>query len=184
MMELPPFKLEIVSEDAVSPELDAAIKDLLCECFPVDTEEFRKSRHWHGSAPAYSLVYRQGSSVPGHVGIVRRTITCAGRPVEVAGIESLAVSPTLRGSGLSRQLMIESMAEAKRKGIKFGFLFCSPKLERFYASLGWRRTNAAVTMLDQAGRDVPLPEKSIAMSLDLADETFPDGEIDLQGRDW
>jgi predicted N-acetyltransferase YhbS len=183
-MESPPFKLEIVSEDAVTPELDTAIKDLLCECFPVDLKEFRQSRHWHGSAPAYSLVYRQGRAVLGHVGVVRRTITCAGRPVEVGGIESLAVSPTLRGSGLSRQLMAESMVEAKRIGLKFGFLFCSPKLERFYGSLGWRKTDAAVAMLDQAGRSIPLPGKSIVMSLDLGDETFPDGEIHLQGRDW
>ena len=34
------------------------------------------------------------------------------------------------------------------------------------------------------GRGAPLTSKNIAMSLDLAGEPFPAGDIDLAGRDW
>ena len=53
------YRLDLIEEDAVSPALDLSIKALLCECFPEDAGVFHKSRHWHGSAPAYSLVYRE-----------------------------------------------------------------------------------------------------------------------------
>jgi predicted N-acetyltransferase YhbS len=183
-MESPEYQLEIVLEEAVSPELDVAIRALLCECFPPDVPLFRQCRWWHGCMPEYSLVCRQDQYVLGHVGIVRRTITCGGKPVDVAGIQSLAVSSALRGSGLSRQLMGRSMVEAKRRGILFGLLFCLPTLERLYASLGWERRNTTVTMLDEAGLDVPLPGKNIMMVLNLTSEAFPQGDIHLQGRDW
>ncbi|MBN1555706.1 MAG: GNAT family N-acetyltransferase [Phycisphaerae bacterium] len=183
-METPKHKLEIVPEENITPELDAGIRALLCECFPPDVPIFRQNRCWHDCAPEYTLVYRREGKVLGHVGVMRRTITCGGVPVDIAGIESLAVSPTMRGTGLSRELMNESMAEAKRRGIPFGFLFCSPQLAKFYASLGWRTTHAAVTMHDENGLDVPQSDKSAAMFLNLTPQTFPEGDIHLQGRDW
>lgn len=183
-MESPKHKLEIVPEETISPQLDAAIRDLLCECLPPDAPIFRRNRCWNHCAPEYTLVYRHAAKVLGHVGVVHRTITCSGVSVDIAGIESLAVSLAMRGTGLSRELMNESMAEAKRRDIPFGFLFCSPNLEHFYASLGWQKTNARVTILDENGKDAPQPNKNIAMVLNLGEKTFPEGDIHLQGRDW
>jgi len=183
-MESPKHQLEIIPEETLSPQLDAAIRALLCECFPPDAPIFRRNRCWHNCAPEYTIIHRREGNIFGHVGIVRRTITCGGVSVEIAGIESLAVSPAMRGSGLSRELMNEEMAEAKRRGIPFGFLFCSPKLESFYGSLGWRRTDAKITMLNENGRDTPRYEKCIAMYANLAEEKFPEGDIHLRGRDW
>ncbi len=48
--------LELIEESDMPPETDAAIKRLLCECFPPDIEEFSRSRYWHGSAPAYTYL--------------------------------------------------------------------------------------------------------------------------------
>jgi hypothetical protein len=80
--------------------------------------------------------------------------------------------------------MTVAMQEARRRGVGFGLLFCVPALEGFYARLGWRRTERAVTMRDAAGRTVPLTAKNISMELALAGDPLPPGPIDLEGRDW
>src|SRR5687768_6473624 len=91
------FALVVVEESLMPPTLDAAIRRLLCTCFPADETVFSNTRHWHGSAPAYSLVHVQSDHVYGHVGVVVRTIRCGNRDVIVAGIQNLALHPTLRG---------------------------------------------------------------------------------------
>ena len=168
----------------MTPATDAAIKRLLCECFPPDVEAFTRSRYWHGTGPTYTLIQRDGGDVVGHVGVVRRTVRCGGRPVEIAGIQSLCVVPRMRVTGLSWALMREAMAEARRRGIKFGLLFCVPRLERFYGSLKWVRTDAPMTMDDERGEPVAIPTKNIAMYIQLTGEPFPDGPVHLGGRDW
>ena len=120
----------------------------------------------------------------GQVGIIERQITCGGVPVRVAGIQSLAVAPDWRRSGLSQRLMTAAMQEARRRGMGFGLLFCVPELEGFYARMGWRRIDRAVAMRDAAGRPVPLTAKNISMELALAGDPLPPGPIDLEGRDW
>ena len=80
--------------------------------------------------------------------------------------------------------MDEAMAEAVRRRIPFGLLFCLPELEPLYAAMGWRRTDRTVIMHDEQGRSVPLPQKNVAMSIELGDDRFPSGPLDLEGRDW
>ncbi|MFH1023569.1 MAG: GNAT family N-acetyltransferase [Planctomycetota bacterium] len=179
-----PVPLELIEEARMTPSLDAAIRKLLCACFPGDEAVFAASRLWHGTAPAYTFVARQGEAVGAHIGVVIREVSCGGKATVIAGIQNMAVAPALRKSGVSRRLMTEAMAEAARRGIRFGLLFCVPQLERFYASLGWKTLVVRVVMTGEDGGPEPLPAKNIAMSLDLADAPFPAGDIALQGRDW
>lgn len=182
----PSAPLQVIEEAAMPAPLDAAIRELLCTCFTDEASRaaFSVSRHWHGSKPEFSLVLTGDQRVLGNIGIVVRTIACGGRQTRIAGIQNLAVHPDARKSGLSRRLMTESMQEAARRGVRWGLLFCVPGLERFYASLGWKRCDVPVTEHDERGRSVPITAKNIAMTLDLAKEPFPKGAIDLQGRDW
>lgn len=177
------YELKIINEPDMPSGTDAAIKRLLCECFPPDVAAFSASRHWHGTAPAYSVVHWQGERIMGHVGIVVREVRCGGIPAVVAGVQNFAVAHELRGRGLSQQLMVEAMAEAARRHVPYGLLFCVPRLERFYALLDWRRTDVSVTMVEK-GERVPIPGKNIAMFKELAGTPFPEGDIDLQGMDW
>jgi predicted N-acetyltransferase YhbS len=177
-------KLELIEEPDMPPEVDASIKRLLCDCFPPDVEAFSKSRYWHGSAPAYSVVYRQGDEVVGQVGIVLRTVQCGGVSADIAGIQSLAVAPCIQGSMLAWALMRRSMREAKRRGVPFGLLFCVPSLEPLYGAMKWKRIDVATTMRNEEGEIVPIPGKNIAMVLELAGRPFPQGDIFLQGADW
>ena len=179
-----PLSLEVVDEDRLAPELDAAIRRLLCECFPLDAETFSARRAWNGVQPLFSVLGRHGDKLVGHVGIVDRRVACAGTPLRVAGIQSLAVAPDWRRSGLAQRLMTTAMDEARSRGVCFGLLFCVPELERFYAGLGWRRIDRAVTIRDVSGQTVPLTAKNISMELALAGNPLPPGPIDLEGRDW
>ena len=176
--------LQVIDEAHIGPELDAAVRRLLCECFPPDAEAFSLRRAWNDVRPAFSVLGRHGDQVVGQVGIIERQITCGGVPVRVAGIQSLAVAPDWRRSGLSQRLITAAMDEARRRGVPFGLLFCVPALEGFYARLGWRRIERAVTMRDAAGRSVPLTAKNVSMELALAGDPLPPGQIDLEGRDW
>jgi len=177
-------QLELFDEAAITPELDGEIRRFLAENFPTDAQAFAQNRHWHESAPAYSLIVRDGGRVLAHIGLVLRSITCGGQALTVAGVQNLGVHPSLRGQGLSDVLVERGMDEARRRGVPFGLLFCVPELEKLYNRMGFIRTNVPIWNLDERGRRVPLPGKNIAMYRPLADQPRPGGEIDLQGRDW
>lgn len=176
--------LELIEESDLPAQVDRNIRDLLCACFPPDVPVFSQTRHWHGTAPEYSLVLRESGKITGHVGIVRRTIQAGSRSVEIAGVQNLAVIPHRRKSGLGALLMIRAMGEARKRGIAFGLLFCVPGLARFYTSLGWHIEERAFYMADETGARVRIPEKNIGMTLPLGRDPFPPGAVDLLGRDW
>jgi len=177
------MNLELIEEADMTPETDAAIKRLLCACFPPDVDAFSKSRHWHGSAPAYTVLQRDANDVVGQVGVVLRTVRVGDRQVDIAGIQSLAVDPDLQGSMLAWALMRRCMREAKSRGVPFGILFCVPELETLYAAMRWQTVEVNVTMAFE-GRHQPIPGKNICMVLDLGGGEWPQGDIDLQGPDW
>jgi predicted N-acetyltransferase YhbS len=178
------FPLEVIDESLMPLALDSAIRELLCTCFPADKNVFQITRHWHGSAPAFSILHQQGDQVCGHIGVVVRTVRVDSREVIVAGVQNFAVHPAFRGSGLGSKLMNEAMAEARRRGIGFGLLFCLPALEKYYCSMGWFTVGEPATMADERGNVVPTPEKNICMATRLTPAPFPPGRINLQGRDW
>jgi GNAT superfamily N-acetyltransferase len=176
--------IEIAEESDLPPGLDQDIRDLLCLCFPPDVPVFSQSRYWHGTAPEFSFYRREAGKITGHVGIVRRTIRAGSSQITIAGVQNLAVAPNRRKSGLGALLMIRALAEARRRGIAFGLLFCVPGLGRFYSSLGWKIQERAFFMANESGIQERIPDKNIGMTLTLSSEPFPPGEVDLQGRDW
>ena len=116
------FSVYVIDEDQIDPALDEVIRTLLCVCFPSDAKAFWANRAWNNARPAFSVIGRNGDEVVAQVGIVERQITC-GAPLRVAGIQSLAVAPEMRGSGLSQRLMTTAMNEARRRGILAALLF-------------------------------------------------------------
>ncbi|NUN94005.1 MAG: GNAT family N-acetyltransferase [Verrucomicrobiae bacterium] len=176
-------EIVVVDETAMTAARDAAIRRMLGVCFPASADAFSKTRAWHGSAPSYSVVANEGEEIVGHVGVVAREISAGGASLRVAGIQNMAVLPARRGSGLSRRLMEAAVAEARRRGIPFGLLFCVPGLERFYASLGWTTLSVRVRMV-YGGEETEIPAKNLAMGLDLAGRPFPAGDLHLRGADW
>lgn len=180
-----PLDIRIVDEAAMPPELDVEIRAFLCVCFPADASPFSQSRHWHGSAPAYSVVCRDGRpAIAGHVGVVLREIRVGADRCRIFGIQNMAVAPDRRGTGTGTVLMQAVLDEARRRGIGYGVLFCVSELERYYARTGWRRRDGDVHMDYAGGRDIPIPGKNICMVHERPGRAFPAGDIHLLGADW
>jgi len=175
--------LETLEEESISPAQDAEIRSMLFEAFPDGATSFAETRHWHGSAPEYSVICRRAGRVVANVGIVVREVRSGGEAVRVAGIQNVGVLPALRGRNLGGTVLAQAMAEAKRRGIDFGLLFCVPELGPYYSRNGWRTIDVPVIMQYQ-GRTCPIPGKNITMVQDLTDRPFPDGDVDLRGADW
>ncbi len=176
--------MDVIDESRMPAAVDAAIRTLLCECFPDDVESFRRTRHWHGCAPLYSVVLAEDGRTVGHVGVIARTIRWGTAQIMVAGIQNVAVHPSLRGRGQGARVMTQAMEEARRRGFEFGLLFCLSRLEKFYRSLGWITIHESIVMADADGNRVAKDATSICMALKLSDSAMPRGPIDLQGRDW
>ncbi len=184
-MAKPKFVLEIIQENKITAEVDKKIRSLLCHCFPNSKGYFSKKRSWNDVAPAYSLLFEENKKIHGHVGVILRTIQAVEEKIKIAGIQSLAVFKTLRGTGLAKELMVEAMEVALSKGIEFGLLFCVPELEKYYKKLGWKTVSEPVIMLDPHGNKVSIPSKNICMVIALKKKKpFPKGPIDIKGRDW
>lgn len=177
--------LEIIEEAGISPETDLALRQLLMQCFDAESNAFfSQSRHWHGSQPLYSVVGCVAGTRSAHVGVVVRRIRCGTTQVIVAGIQNVCVLPSCRGMKLGPWVMEAAMREAARRQVRFGLLFCVPRLERYYADMGWVTTPAPATMNLNGGPDEPIPGKNIGMYWSADGTPLPAGPIHLQGPDW
>jgi amino acid transporter/GNAT superfamily N-acetyltransferase len=173
------MKPQVIDENDIPPSLDEQIRAGSCLCFPADVATFSKSRAWHGSTPEYSVFVRDAERVIAHAGIVNRTITVGGAPLRVAGVQNVFVLPEYRGKGLSDLVLGAAMAEAMRRGFDYGMLFCLPSLAKVYARCGWQDLGEREVVRVEDGRELPLPEKNIAMFYPLRATSFPEGLIHL-----
>lgn len=169
----------------MTPELDRAIREGLCACFPADVDTFRRTRAWHGSVPAFSVLVGDERLVIAHLGVVERVIRVGEQNVNIAGVQNVFVRPEYRGNGLVDRILRVSMDEALQRRIDVGMLFCLPVLEKIYARNGWialpyRQVHATRSN----GERYVLDEKNILMFHPLIRRDFPEGSIDLCGDDW
>jgi GNAT superfamily N-acetyltransferase len=179
------MKPRIVEQFAVSPSQDEAIRAGLCTCFPPDREVFNRTRAWHGSHPAWSVLVEHEDSVVAHAGIVERNILVGLERVSVAGVQNVFVLAEFRGRGLFREVMSVALDEARRRGLEFGLLFCAPDIGRKYTRQGWQLLDKrSVTRIDEQGCPQPLPAKNVTMFYPLSGRSMPPGDLHLSGNDW
>ena len=177
--------LKIIEESTIPQNIDQMIKDGLCICFEPDVEVFSKTRAWHGSAPAWSIVIVDDDRVAAHVGIVDRVISAGGEQIRVAGIQNVFVLKNYRGQKLCDKIMDAAMKEAGRRDFDAGLLYCIPELEKVYARCGWQLLpKEDVIRVDENGDELALPDKNIAMFYPLKVKGFPVGTVHIQGNDW
>ena len=179
------MKIKIINETEITQGLDLKLKKILCRCFSNDAEFFAKSRAWHGSTPAWSVILDENDSIVAHVSIVDRTIKAGSILLRVAGIQNVSVLPEYRGQGLCKKVMLAAMKEAGKRDFDAGLLYCVPQLENAYIRYGWRLlSNKKIIRIDENGKHIPFPVKNIAMFFPLKMQEFPRGSINLQGNDW
>jgi predicted acetyltransferase len=175
----------VIPEQSLTAAEDAAIRVALCRCFPPDREVFAKTRAWHGTLPTWSVVVEHGDLVVAHAGIVEREILVGHDRVRAAGVQNVLVAPEHRKSDLFGQIMSVAMAEALRRQVDLGILFCTAELARIYAWVGWKiLEDRSVVRVDEEGRFRPLPEKNVTMFYPLVRADIPPGDIHLLGNDW
>lgn len=178
------MKLSLIDETAMPPELDQEIRDALCLCFPADVAIYRETRAWHGAVAAYSVILQEEGRIVAHASAVDRTIDAGGTPLRVAGVENVYALPDWRGQGLAQQVLEAAMAEAQRRGLDCGLLFCVPALAKVYAAAGWQLLGPREIVRVEDGRELPIPAKNIAMFYPIEVDVFPEGLIHLRGNDW
>ena len=178
------MKPQLINDNDIPPSLDEEIRAGLAACFPADAAVLSKTRAWHDSTPEYIAVLRDGERVIAHAAVVNRTITVAGAPLRVAGVQGVFVLPGYRGKGLCDEALYAAMTEAMRRGFDYGMLFCLPSLAKVYARCGWQDLGEREAVRVEDGRELPLPEKNIAMFYPIRVVSFPEGFIHLRGNDW
>lgn len=179
------MNITLVQERDIGPELDKKIKDSLCLCFPDDRVAFSLTRAWHNSVPAWSLYSEENKRIISHVAVIDRTICIGDELVRIAGMQNIFVLPERRGNGLCDALMKEVTNRASELGYDYGLLFCVPEIEKVYGRCGWSKLPATpVIRVDESGKEWVLPGKNIGMYYPLDKNSFPTGDIHLQGNDW
>ena len=176
----------VIDEADITDELDRAIRNTLVKCYPKDADHFSHTRWWH-SLPAWTVcaIYRS-ETVASSLSVVERCVTVGGkgRMITVAGVGNVFAQLPWRKKGVIDRVMALALAEAQRRVLDAGLLFCEPALEKVYKRMGWETIDGAVFMSDESGHCVPGPVKNITMVIPILADEFPSGDIDLNGRDW
>jgi predicted N-acetyltransferase YhbS len=180
--------LRIVNETDMTAALDARIRRLLCICFPKCVDTFCKTRAWHGSGPAFTVIAEDDAGeLIAHVGVVDRTVAVDAGPLRVAGVQNVAVAPERRGQGWSDRALALAMSEAGKRGFDAGLLFCGRGVMKVYDRCGWRCVGEAEIVRTSLGKEpivVRMPARDAIMFFALRASEFPQGRIDLRGDDW
>lgn len=179
------MNITLVQERDVGRGLDKKIKEGLCLCFPDDKGTFSVTRAWHNTAPSWSLYTEENNRIISHIGVVDRKIRVGDNVVRIAGIQNVFVLPEFRGKGFCDALVNAAMVKAAEYGFDYGFLFCIPEIEKVYRRCGWiKLPHTSILLTDESGKEGVLSGKNLAMFFPLKFNTFPAGDIHLQGNDW
>ena len=182
------MQIKTYAENEITAELDVAIRDLLCRCYPHDVEIFSRTRCWHDIPPAWRFMAQQEEQLLAHIALVDQTIHVDGQPLRTAGIGMVCVAPECRGQGLCGQLLKQAMELADSEAFDLSMLFCSTDVEPVYQRAGFQRIAPVdVIQLDASGQTITRPSitpAGIIMAYTLRTRTLPPGPINLNGRDW
>jgi len=178
------MKTEIFRESEIDEKLDAAIKKTLVTCFPRDRQVYAKTRAWHGSTPAFTVIIRTEKAVIAHLGVVDRTIKVKDQPLRVAGVQNVCVLPQYRGKQLSRLILTAAMSRAAKDRFDCGLLFTRQAIKKVYARTGWQDLGDVTVVRIDTGRETTRRRNSITMFYPINRAQFPKGPIHLQGNDW
>ncbi len=182
--QYPELDFKIIDEADITDELDSAIRNILVECFPKDSEHFSRQRWWHSRYDWIAVATYPEETIAACLSIVERSIKAGGSDLQIAGVGNACALPCWRKKGIIDRVMEFALEEARKRGLGAGLLFCLPELEKVYKRMGWKKIDAAVVMNDESGKQVPMPEKNIAMAIPLLVDKLPGGIIDLMGQDW
>ena len=182
--------VECLAEKDLTPQEAAEILALQHAAFP-GTPEFATQRWYHTPLSPDELWFfgREGGRMVCSVRVVHRTISIGAATFRVAGIANVGSHPDVRGSGAGKAAM-QAVGEyiARAAALDFGVLFTGAPIDGFYRKLGWKTvTNQHAALNEKGERFFSDPQgKGITMIYPgrRTLEQWPDGLMDLNGRDW
>jgi predicted N-acetyltransferase YhbS len=96
-----------------------------------------------------------------------RTIVVAGRPIDVAGLASVAIAEAHRGRGHGAWLVQLATDTARVRDYSWSVLFCSLPRQTFYRRLGWRTLEGDLLVGPPAAAQPIDPTDTVVMALPL-----------------
>jgi aminoglycoside 2'-N-acetyltransferase I len=114
--------------------------------------------------------------------IIERLAKVGEMPVRLGGIGGVATHPDWRRRGFASLLMQKAALFLKQEiKVDFGLLVCGEQRTQFYAGLGWQVVKGPL-LIDQPSGKMAL--EAVIMVLPCAQQTWPEGIIDLCGLPW
>jgi GNAT superfamily N-acetyltransferase len=165
------------ASDALLPGMDALFK----EAFP---DNVYPGVWWSNTAWQFVILDGEGAErrlVSSASLLVRRCFVGV-QAVRVGGIAGVATLASHRGRGYAGAVIGSAVDKMRALGLPFGLLQCPDRRITFYESIGWRRAQASMYYSQPDGSRHRIIENPMVMQ--LADEAWPDGEIDMNGEPW
>ncbi|MEQ9453447.1 MAG: GNAT family N-acetyltransferase [Phycisphaeraceae bacterium] len=170
----------------ITRDLDQDICHLLCAAFPHSMSTFARTRAWNGSIARWTAMLTDPAGrVLAHVGVVDRRAVLDGAPVQLGGIQNVAVHPDLQGQRLGAMLMQRISDDLGTLPVDAGLLFCSMNRQKFYERFGWVAMATPPLFTDETGKPAIMRPDTLAMWLGTGHPAPSQGQtLDLQGPDW
>jgi GNAT superfamily N-acetyltransferase len=178
------LEIEIIPADQVSSELDSQIDQLDRLAFggdgDIDNDPEFSGIQW--SSPDWMALGFQGEELVTQLCLPKRQITVGVEKIWVAGIGGMATHPNHHHKGYGSALLkaAETFMRDQLK-VPFGLLICASETRRFYELAYWQLV--ADALYHEQGDQKRILHTSV-MILQLENQTWPVGEIDLCGLPW
>ncbi|MBN1127155.1 MAG: GNAT family N-acetyltransferase [Sedimentisphaerales bacterium] len=178
------MNIRVLDEQAVTPEMDEAIRNTLTVCFPHNQDLFSKTRQWRGNIPLFSVVACDGNCIAAHVAVVDRTIRVGNVLLQVAGVGNVCARPEYRKTGLIDQVLALTVDEARQRKFPVGLLFCRDYVRAVYERNGWKILPNQPCTRVEGNREIPVGPDNPRFWIHLNQDLFPTGPIHLLGDKW
>lgn len=176
------LQVRFISKADITPELDREIDALDKLAFAdevIDDPEFA-SIQW-ASPDWMALGYLNGELVT-QLCLPKRGILVGAEKVWVAGVGGMATHPKHWHKGYGTALLHASESFMRDEmQVLFGLLICADETQPFYQRSQWQRV---ADVLYFAQNELRRSLQTCVMVLQLTEQTWQSGEIDLLGLPW
>jgi len=132
--------------------------------------------------PQWYLIMKNNQEIIGRIGIIKRKINVNGKEIDVGGITGVIIKKEFRGKGLSKT-MLKKTAEFIKEilKLKFALLLCRDRVVPVYEKCNWYIVHGP-TLFEQ--KNGPQEYSNNTMIINLSNDEWPGGPIQLQGLPW
>ena len=173
--------LEQIPQGQMSAHDSAVMDRIAAESFTQPWAE--PVAHWANAEQYFVARDEQGEMVSA-LGVLRRNVIVNGaHEINVGAIGGVMTAVVARRRGYAGTLLRAAASYMRDEwGLKFGLIQTANHNIKFYEGLGWRHVPVPMWFSQPGNIRRATPEN--AMVLVLGDESWPAGEIDMNGWPW